>query len=860
MKTKAKNLILGACALVLVALALWGASLPRLGAKAADLVTGANAALALPSSYEQYLSLEAPVDAAFSEDYIAVADGRTLYLYDRAKVAYSAATLSEGRTIAKLGFAGNRLFVSDTGAGNFFYEYDFPSQTLVPYAGINCSTFCIDGDILYTATVSSDTGIYAYSVSALSPSGAIPAAKPLGVIRERNSPSLTVSDGTLYCAFGDRVFYPDVTGQFGTDAFYLASDPATAADVKAVCFHEGTLYYTARDGLYLSNPTTHQSTLLIEGAGFGSLTSYGGALYAVRGNAVHRVSLEGEAALSDYEISAASSSTGRLSGAVDSVRAENILVTADAGNRRISVSEIAETEAGNVIRSTSVIPCVGEDGTPYVPELVATDGDLIAVSSANYIYLYRAHETAYFYRHNADTTDVRGLVCVYGACYYVTEYGYGKAEAGYTAFPRSGNAPKALAADVYGTLYVVCASGSVEAYTETAFLDRDVLHGSPLDITLPAEFTSLRADFEGNLYCLAGNALYKNGDRLRTFGKMSPELQFVYQGADMPLSFALGYEDSEVYLLYGNYFVKTSRLAEIPTLEEIDATGIGESVFAPHGVEGLLLDIPAGTIGVRTDLDLLKDDPACFPYRAYYRTSEATRGVLLAVKDRYALVLVYEIGETSRTFSAVLFRMNGEIAPVATQEYWRAEEAHRYLTDDVSSYDFPCLHTALAETRLARGTAVHVLGYVEAPERRYAFVESEDTAERGFIPAAYLTDIRPVPDAPEVYEPAWLKASKAGVTFRAEDGTERVITERTRAEFVENGDGTYTARIVGEDGKLYTAVVPASMIDRGESDAVRISLIIILTVLAVGIIGGYCYLMPRKKPSAELSSNDAEDK
>ena len=67
--------------------------------------------------------------------------------------------------------------------------------------------------------------------------------------------------------------------------------------------------------------------------------------------------------------------------------------------------------------------------------------------------------------------------------------------------------------------------------------------------------------------------------------------------------------------------------------------------------------------------------------------------------------------------------------------------------------------------------------------------------------------------------------------------------------FSENDDGTFTAHYTDESGRLYTAVVSAKMIDDGTSDALRISLIIILTVLALVIIGAYFFLLPRGKKS-----------
>ena len=61
----------------------------------------------------------------------------------------------------------------------------------------------------------------------------------------------------------------------------------------------------------------------------------------------------------------------------------------------------------------------------------------------------------------------------------------------------------------------------------------------------------------------------------------------------------------------------------------------------------------------------------------------------------------------------------------------------------------------------------------------------------------------------------------------------------------ENEDGTYTARYE-EDGVEYTATVEEKQIEWGESDAWRIALIVILSVVAVLIIGGYVFLLPRR--------------
>ncbi len=838
--------LFGLCA-ALSSGAVFGVTVQK--AYAAEHLTSANAQLVLPSSYEQYLALTAPTDIAVSDRFVAVSDGNKLFLYDRDKARYTQTELAEGRTVSTLGFAGDRLFLADTGGSNYFYEYNFTTSAL-ERIDINCSTFCIDGNDLYTATVSAGlTTIARYPIDELRSS--VPTYEELGRIDNRNTPSLTVLNGTLYCTFEAQVFYPNpASGMFGADSFWLASSPSMASGVQSVCAFENMLYYTADGGFYRTDIAASESKRLIEGNGFSALTSYGEFLYAVQGTSVKQIALTEEgAAFTDYEIASASNSVNRLSGATDSVRAGDLLVTADAGNQRISVSQLKSGESGNPIDHTYAIPCVAADGMPYTPSLVATDGNLIAVSSNNYIYLYHRDETTYFYRHLADTTHVKGLVCVYGECYYVTEYGYGKAEEGFTAFPRSGNAPKALCADVYGTLYVVTASGDVQTYTEENFVNPVVVRGTSLEVSMPEDFTSLRADFEGNLYCISGNSFLQNGKELLAFSELAENVQFVYGGEIVPVSYALGYEDGEIYFLFGNYIVRTNAgTVKIPTLSEISANGVFERVFTPHTSEQLLIDIPKGTIGIRTDLDQLSQDPEYFPYSSYYRTEEDMRGILLTSTGQYALVVLYEISQNSRVFTANLFRMGTENV-VSEEEYWQESNTVMYLSNDVSAYYYPCLHTALAGNVLTRGDKVTVLGYAEAPERSYALVEiikSGRATERGFIPVSYLTAVNPIPMSEIPYESAWLKATKDGIEFQSESGETLLVCERTEAQFIKNDDGTFYA-VIQKDGKTYTANVPANAIDRGESDALRISLIVILTVLAVGIVGGYVYLLPRKK-------------
>ncbi|MDE6411046.1 MAG: hypothetical protein K2L02_00720, partial [Clostridia bacterium] len=175
----------------------------------------------------------------------------------------------------------------------------------------------------------------------------------------------------------------------------------------------------------------------------------------------------------------------------------------------------------------------------------------------------------------------------------------------------------------------------------------------------------------------------------------------------------------------------------------------------------------------------------------------------------------------------------------------------------VSLCSSPCLFIApdgerlspLSDYLMERGTKVYVLGYADGEDREYAFVEVINGAketEKGFVPRSYLTKNNPLGLDEKNFKLGFLKGD-AGIILKNENGEELLITEKTEAKLYKNEDGTYTA-VVEKDGALYSSTVNADQISRGETDALRISLIVILSVLVLVIIAGYAFLMfPRKK-------------
>ena len=541
------------------------------------------------------------------------------------------------------------------------------------------------------------------------------------------------------------------------------------------------------------------------------------------------------AAFTSYEITSASDSENRLSGATDMARAGNLLVTADAGNSRVSVYNFQT-------QSYSVIPCA------EAPSIVATDGETIAYASDTNIYTCAYGDTQFTQVEISGQQymdNISGLACVYGTVYYVTENGMRGSVGGemVTSTDATG-----LAADLYGNLYVTY-SGGTEArkFTEAEFTAAGA-QGTGTGVTVPSGATSLEADYQGNLYYLSGGVLYRNGEPFATVS--GSDFIWTQDGsAQNAVSFALGFEDDEVYFNFGNYLVKSNAgtLADIPTLSEIAVGGARDETFAHHAEDRLLVTVPAGTVGISTDLTALRDEGGeTFPYRSYARAAEERQGVFLAETDGWSLVL---FAEGDGTYTAGLYP-SSSLAFTDAAEYYTASEPTltRYVSSSVSVYYAPCLESALAQRQLPRGTQVTLIGTVQTAEFTYALVEFSDdarTTARGYVPASYLTSIPADLSSGENYTLAYLKSSDEGILFTAADGSELLVTERVQVRLYDNGDGTYTARLA--DDLSYSATITDDMIDDGNAEVIRIVLIVILTVLALVILGVYLYLLPWEK-------------
>ncbi|MGN0822797.1 MAG: hypothetical protein ACI4NG_03395 [Candidatus Gallimonas sp.] len=798
------------------------------GRDEATEITTENAELFLPSEYEQYLPLEAPKDVAFCDGYVAIADGTSLYLYDRSERVYRRYTHTA--TIAKIQFTedGTLYFLDEK---TFLYILsDLNTASVAVQQAFPASNFLIEGDALYYATVSNyDTKITRFSLSD-STSVDVEKARPIGV------PHLAYADGALLCA-GSSTYYSytfDENGSVQINNRFLTDRPSEADNLTALCAYRGALYYTTSGtggGLYRSDGNGN-AVRLLEG-NFSALTQYEGNLYCVKDDSVLGVTISATGAVyNGYEICGGSSSETRLSDASRIARAGDLTVVADEGNARVSVYDRSADRF-------SVIDCA------YAQMLVATDGDYIAVADRDTARLS-------VYRKDGDKTfetklterSLAGVACSYGTVYYVTTANdYGSVSADGTVKREkyrnvSSFVPKALTCDVFNTLYVAGEDGSVIGYSADTFVSAE--EGERLSVTLPVEFRSLKADYNGNLYCLKGNSVYRNGTLFATVNVAGS----VYRTDSFPepKDFALGFEDDKIELLYDNFILRTDALT-FSALDAIGTENATDEIFSPEQPLALVT-VEDNAIGVTTDLSALKESGEYFPYVRYFRTQTAMRGILLAQTSEYHVVAL--VGSDHRYTVNLFRRERNFVAEIGRENYWTETDGERFLTNGTALYLFPCLSEDLHSEELTRGDRVDLLATVAAAnenECTFAYVRNRTTGTCGYLPISYLTAVPPIESGTQ-FRFTELAEQEEGVVFRAENGDEVRLFERTRIEITENGE-TYLARFE-QDGTSYYAEITADMLARQNPDALRISLIVVLCVLAVVIAGGYLYLKPRK--------------
>ena len=682
-----------------------------------------------PTSYEQYLPLTSPTDVAVSTRYTAIADGNQIYLYDNQETVYKVFTHTQnGRPnddVKQLQFCENgNLYYADNSTGANFYELDL--ETLVStndeLTDIACSTFTIDGTTLYFAN--SSGALYSASLTDYGESmPALPFTAP-------NKPTLAFWNEELYFTDNASMQY---LNKYNPKTQQLTS--ITALDenkIERMTITQGVLAYVSTSNAFFAYtlPRLQSETLRFTSAGaFTAVACIDSNIYAVHGKEIRHFDIQTNA-FTSFAICGDSALPHRLNGAKDVCVQGKQLFVADTNNSRISVFN----ENGQIQNNFAL---------DFAPEYIACGEREIFVADKTQVALYSftGEKQASL---NGFVGDITGIASVFDKHYLVTADNYyyqiyinetGAITTNETQ--KTAHIPKMLTADIYGNLYIA-GNGQNATYayrfTESEFINPDENGTQVLD-SLPLGVQKIAVDFDGNIYALAENKIYKNGNEQGSAQDFSAPL--VYGDSVQTSSFAFGQEENKAFVLAnGNYLLQTQRL-QLPSLKQISTNGIDSEIFSEQSTEFIVVDVQKNALLVQFDLHQLQG-ASHFPYAGYTRTQTPLKALRLGTSGNYCVIAVYD--DVTCTYQTYYTR---SAFTQPAKDYFTPFESVKtgYITSDVTLYKFPYLTNLLTAGSLQRGAKVEILGELSLDHEYYQIRYQTDDGERtGYIPKSFVAE------------------------------------------------------------------------------------------------------------------------
>ena len=716
--------------------------------------------LITPSSYEQYLPLTAPSDVAFSDDYTAVADGNILFVYDRLhgvyrKYEHTVNNELSANKISKVEFADDGdLYFLDASS----YLYHFPMASLSSDEIVSptetkfaCSTFTIEGNTLYFTNVTGTTNLSKTTLDSLD------ATKAQTLVEEIHSkPAIAFYEHRLYYTdYGIRLMRVDPEAINPTPESVCVFD----REVKSVAINADELYYTDTNGAFYAYNFT---SLLFEGQAKKELavaseetgdnivvSPYEDFVYLVQGGSVREYEC-GEG-WTGFELSSSSDSENRLQGAVDSVLLGDFVLTADAGNNRISVYSRKN-------QTYRIIPSV--EGLLRL----ATDGETVTAMTATKALIYDLSSGELLTSFETFNGKLVGVASVYGTYYLVsdTNHYYKLFESAdettgapvwklESSLKQNSKSPRLMTSDVYGNLYVT-AVNNVYKFTETEVMD-EAAFGEEICSAIPTESTKLLVDYEERVYALYQNTLYayENGVKTKEF-PLGKALVYTQTEQTPVTTVAFGVEDNDTYIVYnGNLTVCTADL-NLPTVNAILTEQVSEEVFGSSSAQFTVVETSENAILVAFDLADTKDTDY-FSYLFYERSEEKLTALQIGETTDYGVLAVFDKQTQKYTNYVVLKRYLTELDPsVYRKEYAPTEQTDAWLTNAIHLYKFPYLTTLLTSGNAVKNQKVTLLGEVTELDYDYyliAFTDGEGNMQTGFVPMSYVTHFNGAPPQSE---------------------------------------------------------------------------------------------------------------
>ncbi len=690
--------------------------------------------LVCPLSYEEYLTLDQPSDTAVTDDYVAVADGKEIYLFVKSSGVWT--KYDHSSPVTKLAFGGrDALYFLDGQTNALFLLNASAASYAATETGIICSTFSIRGDTLYYANTSAgQTWIRHAPLSDLTAASA--------AHKSVYSPALSFWNGEIYFLYGnDYLHRLSLDTNQSTDVAKLPQGviSMTISEGIVLCVTEGGSFYAYS----LADLTEKKDAALCApvaeiGGGYSSVSAKGKEVYLVEGSSILEYSLVA-GGFTGYEIGGASSSENRLNGADALHLSGDKLFIADDGNDRISVYDRSTGRFESSIPSTL-------DATH-----LASYGDTLLVANTSQAILYSLDEESYGATlASLDSASlsggITGLASVYGNYYIVTDTNYcyvpTRGETGYawTETLRKAHHVDGLTSDANGFLYVLY-DGSVYRYTEESFFAPDE-QGEKLLSGVPSD--NLSVDYDGNLYSLSAGVLYrysKTESGYAESGRTELNLPLVYGVEPNLLSYAFGVEENECYLLYeGSYLAVTDELA-LPTVKNIPTGNAESQIFGETKREFSVVTVKPNALVIEYDIHALQG-ATVFPYQAHARSQKIT-ALAVGYVGEYTLLSYRE--DLSSPYKAMLVR--SDCVTLEEGRILSYEEGKTgYVTNQVGGYAFPSMGLP-ALFSLPRGERVTLLGEVSGQDCVYYEVEYD--GKTGYLPASHISPFNGAPPTAE---------------------------------------------------------------------------------------------------------------
>ena len=695
--------------------------------------------LITPTSYEQYLNLTSPSDVAVNERYTAISDKNSIYLYDGVDGVYRKYTHAKNtdntkNDVTKLQFSSDgTLYFSDKSTS--LYRLNPATATLAgEREDLVCSAFAIAGNELYFSNVSG--GISSISKAELS---SLSLSSSTSIVDNLTSDTvLAISNGEIFYTDSGKYLHKYPSEQSSFISAFSNSLTSIAVTSSTFCCTDNSGVFSVYNFIDLYANGGNAEPIFTAEGNYSKLSIFGDFVYAIDGDSVKQYSLS-KSSFTDYQICATSSSENRLNGATDVLLHDGKVITADAGNSRIS---IREKDGSYSILQTNV--------TETTPQNLCATDDTVLVWTNERAYLYDLTSLEQITTFSFGESRLTGAVGVYGRYYFITSNnGYYYASLEQTSAEKiewtlsspvvkSGSQPTMLTSDVYGNLYVA-KSGSLYQYTESEFLDATV-DNSPLFV-MPIGAEKLAVDYDGNVYVLTNNLLTKfvKSTAWSTV-EFSLEKSAVYSETPSNVTaFSFGVEENNTYILYDNSYILSTNDLDLPTVNAIQTQNSHQDIFSQASAQVCVVQTKPSAVLVEFDFENFKADSTHFPYLSLTR-SETTRTALkLGETSEYSILAEYD--NELREYRSYLVKkeFTEELSENEFSTTFDSEQ-YGYASNGVHLYKFPYLHSFMTVGELTKNQKIKLLGEITKLDNDYYLVECETEHGKlvGYVPKNFV--------------------------------------------------------------------------------------------------------------------------